>query len=161
MNFFIGNKRGFLLAEETLKIIIALICIVFLVYILIAIYNASSSDKKIEQAKDILSRIEAITSSLKEGETQRQDIVNPAGWHLYTFVGEEKPNSCANERCLCICEKPLIKQLTSQTSKCDKDGSCLIIKNLASEDVDLKIRSADNILFVSIKKQNNRIFIGE
>ena len=54
MDNFNKNKRGFLLAEETLKIIIAVICIVFLVYILVAVYNSHSADKKIEQAKEVL-----------------------------------------------------------------------------------------------------------
>src|SRR4030042_2368410 len=160
MKNFKKNKKGFLLGEETLKIIIAVICIVFLIYLLVAIYNSSTGEKKIAQAKEIFSRTEAIASSLKEGESERQDVPNPEGWHLYSFIEYEKPNACAGEGCLCICEKALITPLNSQAAKCDKKGACLIIKNLASSGTDIKIRGPDNLLFIQIKNQNNRIFIG-
>ena len=48
------NKKGFLLAEETLKIILALICIVFLVYFLVYLYFSNVDSKKLEQAKSSL-----------------------------------------------------------------------------------------------------------
>jgi hypothetical protein len=164
-----ADRKGFLLAEETLKIIIAVICIFFLIYILIAIYNASTSDKKIEQAQAVLfgtedsknPGIEKIISSLKDGESQNMDIAEPSGWHLYSFVEQEKPNSCTNEKCLCICQKSLIKQITSQASKCDKSGVCLVVNNLAVTEIDLKIRGASSLLFIEIKKQNGRIFVEE
>lgn len=162
------NKRGFLLAEETLKIIIAVICIIFLVYLLAALYNSNSSNKKLNQAKEILigtdesSRsIESIILSLKEGENEVKDISNPSGWHFYSFVGQEKPNSCLNQRCLCICQKPLIEKITSRAEKCDNDGVCLVIPALAASEIDLKIDSGRNTLFLEIKKQSGKVFIEE
>jgi hypothetical protein len=161
MKMFKKNKRGFLLAEETLKIIIAVICILFLVYLLVALYNSNSAEKKILEAKDVLSRTSSIISSLGDGESENQDIPNPKGWHLYSFVGEEKPNSCLNDNCLCICGATLIKQLKSQASKCDKEGTCLVVERLAATEIDYKISSAGNLLFIEIKKQNGRIFVEE
>jgi competence protein ComGC len=154
------NKKGFLLAEETLKIIVAVICILFLVYILIAIYNSQTANKKIEEARDALERVENIVSSLEEGKIERQDIPNPQGWHLYSFVGEQKPNSCLNKNCLCICTDSITQQFKSNARKCDKDGACLVIENLATSDLDLKIRDANNLLFIGIRKQNNQILVG-
>lgn len=161
MSIFNKDKRGFLLAEETLKIIIAVICIVFLGYLLVAIYNSKTSDKKMEDARDVLSRIESITNSIKEGDTQSQDIANPSGWHLYSFVEQEKPNSCLNTNCLCICEKPLIEKFKSLAKKCDEKGACLVVPKLAMSKIDLKIRDPDNLLFIEIKKQNGKIFVEE
>jgi hypothetical protein len=161
MNNLKKDRKGFLLGEETLKILVAVICIVFLVYILVAIYNSNTSAKKIEDAKNVLSRIEAIISSLEEGAIERQDVPNPEGWHLYSFIGEEKPNSCLNDNCLCICANSLIEIITSQAKKCDDKGSCLVISNLATSELDLKITSADELLFIGIKKQNGKILIGE
>lgn len=161
MGDFSNSKRGFLLAEETLKVIIAVICIVFLAYLLVALYNSYTADKKIEQAKGDLSRIEDILSSLGEGQKVSQDFSDPEGWHFYGFSGQEKPNSCLNTNCLCICQKSLIRQITSQASKCDKRGACLIIPGLASSQIDLKITGAKNALFVDVIKQSNRIFIEE
>lgn len=161
MRIFKRDKKGFLLGEETLKIIVAVICIIFLIYLLVAIYNSNSSGKKIEDAKSILSRIETIISGLGEGEIENQDILNPTGWHLYSFVEQEKPNSCLNKNCLCICGSSLIKQIKSQAKKCDEDGACLIIPLLATSGLDLKIRGADEPLFIGIKKQNGKILVGE
>ncbi|MCX6750371.1 MAG: hypothetical protein NTZ83_02855 [Candidatus Pacearchaeota archaeon] len=165
MKGFGEDKKGFLLGEETLKIIIAVICILFLVYLLVAIYNSNSGDKKIEQAAAVFfdeeNGIEKIISVLKDGEIRNIDIIDPSGWHLYSFVGQEKPNSCLNQKCLCICEKSLIEQLKSQAKKCDNKGKCLTVPRLAVAEVDLKIRGADDILFIEIKNQNGKIFIEE
>lgn len=161
MRNFKKDKKGFLLAEETLKILVALICIVFLVYILVSVYNANTSDKKLKDARDVLSRIDNITSSIKEGDTQSQDIANPSGWHLYSFVEQDRPDSCLNTNCLCICEKPLIELLKSTAKKCNEKGVCLVVPNLAMSKIDLKIRDPDNLLFINIKKQNGKIFVEE
>jgi hypothetical protein len=159
METFNKNKKGFLLAEETVKIIVAVICVLFLAYILIAIYNSHTSSAQIQQAKDVLSRTDTIISALKEGETEKQDVPNPSGWHIYSFVSEDRPNSCLNENCLCICDTSLIKILTSQAKKCDKDGACIVVSNLAMDKIDLKITGADPLLFIGVKKQNSKIFI--
>ena len=42
------NKKGFLLAEETLKIILAVIAIGFLAYLLFSIYKSGSDSKNLE-----------------------------------------------------------------------------------------------------------------
>jgi competence protein ComGC len=161
MENFSKNKKGFLLAEETVKIIVAIICILFLIFILLAIYNSSTSGAKLQQAKDVLARTQAIMSALKEGESENQDMPNPTGtlltsWHLYSFVEQLKPNSCLNEKCLCICENALIAK---QAEKCDKDGACIVVSNLAAAKIELKITGADPLLFINVKKQNSKIFI--
>jgi len=161
MNKIIKNKRGFLLAEETLKILVAVICLVFLSYILIGLYNSNTSAKKFDEAKNVLSRIETIILSLDEGAIESQDIPYPKGWHLYSFVGEEKPNSCLNGNCLCICDNVLIEAIKSQAKKCDEKGVCLVVPNLATSDMDLEIIGAEELLRIGIKKQNEEILIGE
>lgn len=166
---FKKNKRGFLLAEETLKVIIAVICILFLVYILMSVYNSHNADKKIILAKEVLlgkegesvPGIERIISSLDDGESEVKDISDPERWHIYSFVREEKPNSCLDQKCLCICEASLIKKLNSQAKKCDEKGACLIVPNLASTDIDIKIKETRRNLVIEIKNSGGRIFIEE
>lgn len=156
------NKKGFLLGEETLKILVAVICIFFLVYLLAAIYKSTSGDKKIGQASEVFfgeNGIEDIISSLGEGEDREKDIIDPSGWHLYSFVGEERPNSCLNQRCLCICEKVFVSQIQSQAKKCDDKGKCMPSPRLASSNLDIKIGGAEDVLFIKIINQNGRIFI--
>jgi len=161
MSNFKKNKKGFMLGEETLKIIVAVICMIFLIYLLGAIYSSNISAKKIEEARDVLSRIESIVSSLEEGGIENQDIPNPKGWHLYSFVDKEKPNSCLNENCLCICGNSFIEMIKSQSKKCDEDGACLTISNLITPDINLEIKGSDEFLFIEIKKQNEKISVGE
>ena len=160
MSNFKRDRKGFLLAEETLKIIIAVICVVFLIYILVAVYNSNTSAKKIEEAKGVLLRFEEIISFLKEGAIESQDVFNPKGWHIYSFM-EERPNSCLNENCICICDNSLIEQIKSQEKKCDEKGACLIVPNLLTSKLDLAITGTNDILFVGIRKQDGNIFIGE
>ena len=161
MNSLKINKKGFLLAEETLKIIIAVICIIFLIYILVAIYNSNTSDKKIEEARGVLDRTQSIIFSLAEGAIESQDIANPKGWHIYTFTGEAKPNSCLNDNCLCICDNVLVEQIKSQAKKCDEKGVCIVIPALSTSDLDLKITGTEELLFIGIKKLEGQILVGE
>jgi len=61
------NKRGFLLGEETLKIIIAIIAISFLVYLLFSLYSANRTSKDLELAKSSLNHLIEEINSLREG----------------------------------------------------------------------------------------------
>ncbi len=157
----IKNKKGFLLGEETLKIIIAVICLLFLVYLIISVYNANSSAKKLDEAKNVLARADQIVTHLSVGGEEQLDIPNPEKWHLLSFTQVEKPNSCLNEKCLCICPTPTINLIKSQIKQCDDKGTCLIMKNLANPDMDIKITGTDPLLFVNIKNIDSAIVIGE
>ena len=61
------NKKGFLLAEETLKIIIALISLGFLVYFLGALYFANQDSKELEQAK---ASLEFLVKEINDGRKE-------------------------------------------------------------------------------------------
>ena len=131
------KKRGFLLAEETLKIVIAVICIGFLVYFLTSLYLKNKDSEKLEQAK---ASLEYLVSeiNLKQPEVE---IYNPNGWVIssWSSVGE-MPSQCINfgwSNCLCICDNvgvikeywsklPLTDSLQENIlSKCDSNGRCL------------------------------------
>lgn len=148
-----NKKGGLLLAEETLKVVIAAICIIFLIVLIVAVYKAISGAKEKEQAEENLNRINDIILSLENGGEENSDIANPEGWHLISFVDEEKPNSCLNTCCLCIC-----KGKTAE--KCDKRGKgvCLVVENLANGKVSIEIKSPT---FITLLKQDGKIFIGE
>lgn len=157
----IKNKKGFLLGEETLKIIIAVICLLFLAYLIISVYNANSSAKKLEEAKGILARADQIISHLAVGQSESLDIPNPEGWHLLSFTQVEKPNSCLGGKCICICPTPTINIIKSQTKKCDEKGACLPLFNLANQDMDVKITGTDPLVFINIKNIDSAIVVEE
>lgn len=104
------NKKGlFLLGEETLKIIIAVICIIFLIGFLVSFYlTYTKRSKDLEFAKASLNYlIEGINDN-------RTEIIirNPSYWRISSwssFIDENIPKLCSDEgwkKCICICFPP-------------------------------------------------------
>lgn len=155
------NKRGFLLAEETLKIVIAVICIGFLVYFLMSLYFANLNKEKLQQAEATLKTseesIKVALENLKE-EGKELHLKNPTGWSLFNFAGEIKPNLCGGENCLCICERTWFSAFDGQAKKCDEVGVCLIVLNLGKSN---NIEIDDDGVFIFIEKVNGLIKISE
>ena len=139
------QKKGFLLAEETLKLILAVIAIVFLAYLLFSLYRANRDAKDLNLAKESLAFL------FQEINTQKTevDIYNPDGWVIlsWPYQDEEKrPKSCSNlgwGSCICIVDdlnlgNQLLSTLPFTTNvrdkflkKTDEKGTCIEnIKNL-------------------------------
>jgi len=122
------DKKGFLLAEETLKIILAVIAIGFLAFLLASIYLNSTNNQKMVHAQDSLERIKDVIDN-EDLTSEVVSEITPPGWSLFSFV-DEKPNSCAEETCLCICDDVTITLLKSQLKQCDSKGVCAMVENL-------------------------------
>lgn len=171
------NKRGFLLAEETLKLILAVIAIGFLVYLLFSLYFSVKASRDLELAKESLN---FLMSEINAGR-ERVDIYNPKNWmitiwpHDVTRAGikteKEFPKSCSNiglQSCICICKfsqfKPTITtDLTAE--ECDNAGICLDNKGFSiEEDEDVgggenTIEIKDPPVNLNIDQANKRISI--
>ena len=157
------NKSGFLLAEETLKIVIALIALTFLIYFLISLYFAKTSETALQRSRNILiesdESIKNIIENLKESESRETSVpgIHDAGgfddWVLYSFVGDLKPNSCLGQNCLCICDDAITSR---QIQRCDEKGVCAKVPNLDSN-VEIELKDALN--FIVIEKINEEIHI--
>jgi hypothetical protein len=155
------NKKGFLLAEETLKIIIAVVCMVFLVYFLTSLYLTNVKNQKVEQAKSVVERIGEIANSVPENP-ERTDL-SPGGWFLFSFTEGLKPKQCAGGNCVCICSKILIPiyEDSRQINECSKNGACKNIANIENfEKIEIKSPS-QGVTNVEIKKQETRVIISE
>lgn len=138
------NKGGFLLAEETLKIILAVIAIVFLIYFLGALYFSKINSDKLKKAEALLKEsdesIERKIQNLNIINPVDFQLINPNGWHLLGFTTSTRPNSCLGKSCLCICDgisSVSFYALTQsdverQANKCNEDGTCIIVENLKS-----------------------------
>ena len=111
-----------LLTEQTLKIVIAVICIGFLVGFLVSLYFNSTKSQNLEFAE---SSLNFLVKEIKAGQTS-VEIYNPKGWTISSWPFEKKiPNLCSNrgwENCICICETPLLGDFVET---CDKKGICL------------------------------------
>ena len=156
----LGQRKGFLLAEETLKIVIALIAITFLIYFLVSLYFAKINSAKQEQANRILlesqESLKKTIEGLNENGNREFLLDSPKGWNFLTFTGNEKPNSCPGEKCACICNNPAI---TTQIKKCEEvnNGVCIAIQNLQPSDLTIKID--ENLQKIYLAKQNGVILI--
>jgi len=151
------NKKAMLLAEETLKMIIALIGISFLVYLLFSLYFSSIGDGKAQHAEATVLRIVAIVENA-EIETESVNAPTPFGWYVFSFVdAEKKPNSCSGENCLCVCYNIKIDVFDRQIKECGNKGSCGIVENLKDFE-DFKITNQQEI---EILKQGGEVIIFE
>ncbi len=157
------DKRGFLLGEETLKIIIAVICIGFLVYLMVAIYFSVSDGQKSKEAE--ASMINVITTEITrinnggEYNPQGVQVPNPSGWYIFDFVGNvKKPNQCTEQNCMCICRRILVDIFDRQIKKCDEMGSCAVIANLNGFE---KIKIEKDGVFIFVRKLNGNIEISK
>lgn len=118
------NKRGFLLAETTLKIVIAVIAIGFLIYFLVSLYFASQDNDELEKARLSLDKL------LEEIDQERLNVelFNPQDWVLLSWpYGEDYPTKCVVlgwESCLCLCEDPWINTAGNFLDNCEETQIC-------------------------------------
>lgn len=156
----IKQKNGFLLAEETLKMVIAVIAITFLIYFLVSFYFGRVNAIEFEKAKrnliDSGESVKKTMENLKEKETREIVLDSPDKWLLLSFTSEPKPNSCAGKNCVCICDKALLR---SQVDVCDKpnEGICVVVENLKQGDASIQIKTS--LTKISVSKINNEIVI--
>ncbi|MFB6246557.1 MAG: hypothetical protein ABEI74_03135 [Candidatus Pacearchaeota archaeon] len=128
MVFQFKNKKGMLLAEETLKTVLAVMVIGVLMYFLVSLYFGDTGNQALDRAEGTMSRIENATASNKS-EIQVKGV-QPSGWYLFSFTGNVKPNQCAGKDCICICQKSWGISKTfdedQQQEQCSSEGACSI-----------------------------------
>ena len=155
------NKKAMLLAEETLKIVLALIAIGFLVYFLVSLWMANQDAKDLELAKASLQHLVDEINA----ESPEIEIYNPKAWFvlswphtttsgvwLWKSTNSGVPKSCENlgwANCICICDG-------NDQDDCDKMGICLGKKFIVKGDF-IKIKPVP--LNLEIKYNNNEIII--
>ena len=131
----IRDKKGSIswLAEDTLKIVLAILVVIVLVWVLTEIYYSRINSEKLKQAKSILidspQSIKLEIQSLANDENTDFHLQSPQSWYLFSFTHEKKPNSCLNQNCMCICDN-VIDISDRQIKECDKSGVCLKVGNL-------------------------------
>jgi hypothetical protein len=152
------NKNGFLLGEETVKIVIAVICIGFLVTLLVLIYLSATGTQKTKEAVTFMEVLKKNIQTVDEGGEINDEgilIQNPAGWYVFSFVdNDKKPNQCLGENCICICAADWFTQIKT----CDSKGACIPVSNLKKFNT-FKIDNGGTFIF--LKKINNFISISK
>ena len=126
-----NNKKGdFMLGEYTLKMIIAVLCIILLLYLLFSIYSSFTNQKSIEKAEATLS---SFVEKMNDAKTKvtTLPLLEPNSWLLIGYNGNQKPIKCL-KNCICLCPErgygDMVKG-TDQIDKCDLSGVCRDIEN--------------------------------
>lgn len=157
------NRKGFLLASTVVKIVIAVICIVFLVYLLSSVYFSRVNAQKKAEALNTLTSNNKIGDEIKRVHSGGQfnpdgiSLFVPKGWYLFSFTGNrEKPNSCAGVNCVCICDNMLFgyfikTEYERQMEECDENGACIRTPELTNYKEDLELEVGPD-KFVLVKK---------
>jgi len=142
------NKKGFLLGEYTLKVIIAVLVLLLLFYLLFVLYGSFQDNQEREQAKSTLEEI-AIKMELAKNSPQKIVLLNPKRELSYWNKGEKRPVNCENN-CLCFCFDSIYSHEdmfgNSKISDCD-DAIC---KNF-NEKVIIEQGSLRPVVEISIK----------
>ena len=154
------RKRGFLLAETTVKIIIALIALGFLIFLLTSLYFSKVRAVNQAKAESFLSKgkenLMNTIKNLSNGEEKTYiSLTSPneewySGWYLFSFTGDEKkPTKCERKNCLCICENAWYDWGGRQIGFCQDYGSCIIVPNLENKELMILISPKNPSLIVS------------
>jgi hypothetical protein len=99
------NKKAFMLGEYTLKIIIAVLCLLLLIYLLFAMYSNYQKEKDLRVAAGVLDKLGESMTAAKTNGPQDFTILGPGpkSWTLISYsFGEDRPLSCENS-CICLC----------------------------------------------------------
>lgn len=142
------EKKGFLLAEETLKLILGVIAIGFLIYLLFSLYNAGQSTD-LNYAKSTLSNLQKEIDS----QTSSVQVYNPSNWFILS-------QSSTNGNELCVCKAVGDCSNNGACTKSDftvKGGLPKQIKSSATPDYPNAIQIASPPLVLSIDYQNKII----
>ncbi len=152
------SKKGFLLGEYTLKMIIGVLCVLLLLYLLFVFYSSFTDKQNFQRAEATLESLSEKMVDAKSGAVSLP-LLEPNGWKLISYSGAEKPEACTST-CICLCadrirDKWKIGQ--DQIDKCDVRGVC---KNFDDKinDFNIKIRVEVDIEYKNggyiIKEEN-------
>jgi len=145
------NKKGFLLAEFSLKTIIAVLSIALLIYLLVAIYSIFSGDKEQDEAEASLERVIQNIAAIKNDPQNTElsiIITQPKSW-VFVYYLNGVPNDCVGTKCLCICEKDSL-------DSCNQ-GVCKI----TGDDINLQTGIKIDVTTILIKEETDKIVISE
>ena len=101
------DRRG-ILFSATLKIIIAVLCIVLLIFLAVKVYSLFRPDSELDKATISLNSIVEKVNIVSNGESEYQRVIifPPNQWFLRSYNNYAAPeNFCKfDKNCLCICE---------------------------------------------------------
>ncbi len=109
-----NNKKGRLISEASVKLVISVLVLVMLIGLLIAVYYILVAENELQKIKKQMDKLEEITKKVHQsGKLSTIDFFPPKGdWVLRSFnIGDKgfkgfPPGACVDNRaegCLCVC----------------------------------------------------------
>ena len=120
------NKNGILM-PETLKIIIAVVCVFLLGYLIFGFYGMFAKSSALKQAEVNIEKINDAIKKIDNGEgSQEIFLESPKDWWLTAWpYKNKKPVKCLENYCVCICPIPGLDATKEESSEvCDEKGVC-------------------------------------
>jgi len=152
-----------MLGEYTLKMIIAVLCIILLLYLLFSIYSSFTDKKNIQKAEATL---DSLVEKMNDAKTKATTLplLEPNAWILMGYTGNQKPIKCL-KNCICLCPErgtwDSVKG-TDQIDKCDLSGVCRDIEynfnsfNIIINRQDINIEYKDGGYIINETKNENK-----
>lgn len=126
------DKKGILLSEG-IRIILAVIAILLLIYLAVQLTGIFTKKSAQEQAKESMKKLIDEIRVVEKGEKTESKlfIESPSDWWIIAWPFKEdvrKPNQC-KDYCVCICPIPNYNQgdipsLDNSLKKCEALGIC-------------------------------------
>lgn len=125
------NKKGILISEG-IRIILAVIAVLLLVYLAVQLTGLFTKKSAQEQAKESMKRLIDEIKFVEKGEKIESElfIESPNDWWIIAWPYKEdvrKPKQCGNY-CVCICPIPAsdikLSSIDNSLERCDSIGIC-------------------------------------
>ncbi|MAG61682.1 hypothetical protein CMI43_02620 [Candidatus Pacearchaeota archaeon] len=105
-----NNKKGRLISEASVKLVISVLVLVMLIGLLIAVYYILVAENELQKIKKQMDKLEEITKKVHQsGKLSTVDFFPIKGWYLKTFPDFDFPiGACVDNRaesCLCVCDQ--------------------------------------------------------
>lgn len=109
-----NDKKGRLISEASVKLVISVLVLVMLIGLLIAVYYILVAENELQKIKKQMDKLEEITKKVHQsGKLSTVDFFPIKGWYLKSFNYGDKgfdgfpPGACVDNRaesCLCVCD---------------------------------------------------------
>ena len=143
----IKDKKGFLLGEYTLKVIIAVLSLCLLLYLLASFYSSYQTDKDVNLAKASLKDIsEKMSLAMENNIVQKSVLLSPVGAEIKAYQkGQQRPTQCF-DNCVCLNFKTGI---FSKETVCENFDFPVLIKQDMELPVDVEIKYNGGLFEIS------------
>lgn len=145
-----SHKKGMLLAEYNLKVIIAVLVLLLLIYLFFVWYSSLIEKQNFQRAEATLGSLEERMADARKGiEIAPLPLLEPNSWKLISYTSIVGPGACTGN-CICLCEdikwtdRAKVFWVPTQIEKCEIRGIC---KNfdVSINNFEIILRSSVNV----------------